>query len=117
MNPRSPLLLFCLLFCPPPSHFLFGRFHFQFTVTPLCCPSRSSIFTGQYPHNHEVRNNSVSGNCSSALWQEGPESRAFPVYLNKHKYQTFFAGKYLNQVRTHTVHTGSKYYYRLQYTL
>ncbi|XP_072310360.1 glucosamine (N-acetyl)-6-sulfatase (Sanfilippo disease IIID), b [Eucyclogobius newberryi] len=69
----------------------------SFTVTPLCCPSRSSILTGQYPHNHAVRNNSVSGNCSSELWQKGPESVAFPVFLNKLKYQTFFAGKYLNQ--------------------
>ncbi|KAM8743452.1 glucosamine (N-acetyl)-6-sulfatase (Sanfilippo disease IIID), b [Acanthopagrus schlegelii] len=68
-----------------------------FTVTPLCCPSRSSILTGRYPHNHEVRNNSVSGNCSSIQWQKGPETEAFPVYLSKLKYQTFFAGKYLNQ--------------------
>lgn len=70
----------------------------QFTVTPLCCPSRSSILTGQYPHNHEVRNNSLLGNCSSPQWQKGPESQAFPVFLNKIRYQTFFAGKYLNQV-------------------
>ncbi|XP_034752897.1 glucosamine (N-acetyl)-6-sulfatase (Sanfilippo disease IIID), b [Etheostoma cragini] len=68
-----------------------------FTVTPLCCPSRSSILTGRYPHNHEVRNNSLSGNCSSPQWQKGPETTAFPVYLGKQKYQTFFAGKYLNQ--------------------
>ncbi|XP_060937624.1 glucosamine (N-acetyl)-6-sulfatase (Sanfilippo disease IIID), b [Limanda limanda] len=68
-----------------------------YTVTPLCCPSRSSILTGQYPHNHEVRNNSLTGNCSSPQWQKGPESEAFPVYLSKQKYQTFFAGKYLNQ--------------------
>lgn len=68
-----------------------------FTVTPLCCPSRSSIFTGRYPHNHEVRNNSLSGNCSSIQWQKGPEAEAFPIYLSKQKYQTFFAGKYLNQ--------------------
>ncbi|KAM9841775.1 glucosamine (N-acetyl)-6-sulfatase (Sanfilippo disease IIID), b [Aulostomus maculatus] len=68
-----------------------------YTVTPLCCPSRSSILTGQYPHNHQVRNNSLSGNCSSPLWQKGPESQAFPFYLSKQKYQTFFAGKYLNQ--------------------
>ncbi|KAG7499573.1 N-acetylglucosamine-6-sulfatase-like [Solea senegalensis] len=69
----------------------------SFTVTPLCCPSRSSILTGRYPHNHEVRNNSLSGNCSSTLWQKGPETEALPVYLSKQKYQTFFAGKYLNQ--------------------
>uniref|UniRef100_A0A3B3I1W4 Glucosamine (N-acetyl)-6-sulfatase (Sanfilippo disease IIID), b n=1 Tax=Oryzias latipes TaxID=8090 RepID=A0A3B3I1W4_ORYLA len=69
----------------------------MFTVTPLCCPSRSSILSGRYPHNHGVRNNSLSGNCSSLLWQKGPESGAFPVYLNKLGYQTFFAGKYLNQ--------------------
>ncbi|XP_056874964.1 glucosamine (N-acetyl)-6-sulfatase (Sanfilippo disease IIID), b [Takifugu flavidus] len=68
-----------------------------FTVTPLCCPSRSSILTGQYPHNHGVRNNSLSGNCSSPQWQKGPESQAFPVFLSKLEYQTFFAGKYLNQ--------------------
>ncbi|XP_035996516.1 glucosamine (N-acetyl)-6-sulfatase (Sanfilippo disease IIID), b [Fundulus heteroclitus] len=68
-----------------------------FTVTPLCCPSRSSILTGRYPHNHEVRNNSLSGNCSSVQWQQGPEALAFPVYLSKQKYQTFFGGKYLNQ--------------------
>ncbi|XP_053303693.1 glucosamine (N-acetyl)-6-sulfatase (Sanfilippo disease IIID), b [Pleuronectes platessa] len=68
-----------------------------YTVTPLCCPSRSSILTGRYPHNHEVRNNSLTGNCSSPQWQKGPESEAFPVYLSKQKYQTFFAGKYLNQ--------------------
>lgn len=70
----------------------------KFTVTPLCCPSRSSILTGQYPHNHEVRNNSLLGNCSSPQWQKGPESQAFPVFLSKLKYETFFAGKYLNQV-------------------
>ncbi|XP_019712006.1 glucosamine (N-acetyl)-6-sulfatase (Sanfilippo disease IIID), b [Hippocampus comes] len=69
----------------------------SFTVTPLCCPSRCSILTGRYPHNHLVRNNSLSGNCSSAAWQSRGESEAFPVFLSKSGYQTFFAGKYLNQ--------------------
>ncbi|KAJ8386021.1 hypothetical protein AAFF_G00178420 [Aldrovandia affinis] len=68
-----------------------------FTATALCCPSRSSILTGRYPHNHQVRNNSLTGNCSSAEWRKGPESLAFPVYLNKQLYQTFYGGKYLNQ--------------------
>ncbi|XP_047425105.1 glucosamine (N-acetyl)-6-sulfatase (Sanfilippo disease IIID), b [Mugil cephalus] len=69
----------------------------SFTVTPLCCPSRGGILTGRYPHNHQVRNNSLGGNCSSPAWQKGPEAEAFPVFLSKQKYQTFFAGKYLNQ--------------------
>uniref|UniRef100_A0A8C1YWN6 N-acetylglucosamine-6-sulfatase n=1 Tax=Cyprinus carpio TaxID=7962 RepID=A0A8C1YWN6_CYPCA len=68
-----------------------------FTVTPLCCPSRSSILTGKYPHNHLVRNNSISGNCSSTTWQKEAEPFAFPVYLSKLRYQTFYGGKYLNQ--------------------
>uniref|UniRef100_A0A674DX33 N-acetylglucosamine-6-sulfatase n=1 Tax=Salmo trutta TaxID=8032 RepID=A0A674DX33_SALTR len=79
-----------------------ATFSNAFTATPLCCPSRSSILTGQYPHNHAVRNNSLDGNCSSPLWQKGPETTAFPVYLSKQHYQTFYAGKYLNQV-THTL--------------
>ncbi|XP_060765464.1 glucosamine (N-acetyl)-6-sulfatase (Sanfilippo disease IIID), b [Neoarius graeffei] len=72
-------------------------FSHAYTVTPLCCPSRSSILSGKYPHNHMVHNNSLSGNCSSKAWQAGPEMQAFPVYLNKKYYQTFYGGKYLNQ--------------------
>ncbi|XP_051896818.1 glucosamine (N-acetyl)-6-sulfatase (Sanfilippo disease IIID), b [Pristis pectinata] len=68
-----------------------------FVVTPLCCPSRSAILTGKYPHNHLVRNNSLSGNCSSVHWQKVMEPQAFSVYLKKRGYQTFYAGKYLNQ--------------------
>uniref|UniRef100_A0A803TDJ1 N-acetylglucosamine-6-sulfatase n=1 Tax=Anolis carolinensis TaxID=28377 RepID=A0A803TDJ1_ANOCA len=75
---------------------------FQFAVTPLCCPSRSSILTGCYPHNHLVRNNSLEGNCSSLVWQKFQEPYTFPVYLQKQGYQTFYAGKYLNQVKRET---------------
>lgn len=98
---RSPVVLLAHFSSPVPllsSSVTILVSFLKFTVTPLCCPSRSSILTGQYPHNHEVRNNSLLGNCSSPQWQKGPESQAFPVFLSKLKYETFFAGKYLNQV-------------------
>nr|XP_002731690.2 PREDICTED: N-acetylglucosamine-6-sulfatase-like [Saccoglossus kowalevskii] len=69
----------------------------MFTTNPLCCPSRSSILTGNYVHNHGALNNSISGNCSSPLWQNGAEKSAFITYVKQMGYNTFFAGKYLNQ--------------------
>ncbi|CAH0387899.1 unnamed protein product [Bemisia tabaci] len=69
----------------------------SFCSTPICCPSRSSILTGQYLHNHGVFNNSRSGGCYSAHWRTIKEPLAFPVYLQSAGYKTFYAGKYLNQ--------------------
>lgn len=71
----------------------------QFVASPLCCPSRASILTGKYPHNHRVINNTLEGNCSSLAWQKSQEPSTFPVLLQKYGfYQTFFAGKYMNEV-------------------
>ncbi|KAL7642422.1 UNVERIFIED_CONTAM: hypothetical protein RMT77_006983 [Armadillidium vulgare] len=45
------------------------EFKNSFVASPLCCPSRSSIFSGQYVHNHKTFNNSINGGCSSIIWQ------------------------------------------------
>lgn len=69
-----------------------------FVASPLCCPSRASILTGKYPHNHHVINNTLEGNCSNEAWQKTQEPETFPALLQKYStYQTFFAGKYLNE--------------------
>ncbi|KAK7098784.1 hypothetical protein V1264_003016 [Littorina saxatilis] len=69
----------------------------MFVSSPLCCPSRSSIFSGKYVHNHRGLNNSIAGGCSDSSWQAREEPSAFPVLLKAAGYNTMFAGKYLNQ--------------------
>ncbi|MCA1706295.1 MAG: sulfatase-like hydrolase/transferase, partial [Actinobacteria bacterium] len=65
------------------------RFPNAFATTPLCCPSRASIMTGRYAHNHGVRHNHQSHTLD--------QSATVQHHLRKEGYSTAIAGKYLNQ--------------------
>ena len=60
-----------------------------FATTPLCCPSRATIFSGRYAHNHGVRLNHLSHrlDLSTTVQHE----------LRRAGYRTAIAGKFLNQ--------------------
>jgi N-acetylglucosamine-6-sulfatase len=58
----------------------------------LCCPSRSTFLTGQYPHNHGVRSNAPPDGGYTAL----DPSNTLPVWLQAAGYATAHIGKYLN---------------------
>jgi N-acetylglucosamine-6-sulfatase len=60
----------------------------------LCCPSRATMLTGQYAHNHGVRSNQLPSGGYSKL--APTMSNALPVWLQRAGYVTAHVGKFLN---------------------
>jgi arylsulfatase A-like enzyme len=58
----------------------------SFATTPLCCPSRASIYTGKYAHNHGV--------TDTDRVAELDESTTIQAYLHAAGYSTAVVGKY-----------------------
>ncbi|XP_052738954.1 N-acetylglucosamine-6-sulfatase [Bicyclus anynana] len=71
----------------------------SYVTSPICCPSRASLLTGLHVHNHMTWNNSLHGGCYGRTWRK-LEARTFAKALRDSGYNTFYAGKYLNEYGT-----------------
>jgi N-acetylglucosamine-6-sulfatase len=67
-----------------------------FVTDSLCCPSRSSIFTGRFPHDTGVFRNTGSDGGYSAFVNRGNNKATFATVLSAAGYRTAMMGKYLN---------------------
>ena len=64
----------------------------SFANYALCCPSRSTLYTGQYAHNHGVLSNRLPSGGYTRL----DTSNWLPLWLQAAGYRTMHVGKFLN---------------------
>ncbi len=67
-----------------------------FVANSLCCPSRSTIFTGLFPHDTNVATNLPADGGFQKFQSEGLDTKTFAVALQRAGYATSMLGKYLN---------------------
>ncbi len=72
------------------------RFTNSFVATSLCAPSRATILTGLYAHNHGVLTNVAPRGGYPNFVAAGRESSTVATWLKAGGYRTIFLGKYLN---------------------
>jgi hypothetical protein len=71
-------------------------FNRYFVTDSLCCPSRSSIFTGRYPHNTGIYRNVGEDGGYLAFRNRGHEQSTFATALASDGARAAMLGKYLN---------------------
>jgi N-acetylglucosamine-6-sulfatase len=68
-------------------------FERAFVSNALCCPSRATLFSGQYSHNHGV----IGNQPPDGGYERLDKSNWLPAWLQRAGYRTVHIGKFLNR--------------------
>lgn len=68
-----------------------------FVSDSLCCPSRASILTGNFPHDTGIFENDGPHGGFDEFHRRHEERRTFAVALQRSGYRTALMGKYMNR--------------------
>ena len=71
----------------------FNRYYVSY---PLCCPSRVSLLTGRYAHNHKVKGNIQPNGGYIGFSFRGAMTHNLATWLQADGYKTVHIGKFLN---------------------
>jgi N-acetylglucosamine-6-sulfatase len=72
---------------------IFNRYYVPY---PLCCPSRTSLLTGRYSHNNNVRGNVPPNGGFTGFKARQAYSHNLAPWLQAAGYRTIHIGKFLN---------------------
>ncbi len=81
-----------------------------FVTDSLCCPSRTSIFTGQFPHTDGVFSNAELNGGFKAFLANNEQTRTFAPVLQGRGYETGLFGKFLNEYAPQRSYDGQRPY-------
>ncbi|KAI9199281.1 alkaline-phosphatase-like protein [Polychytrium aggregatum] len=78
-----------------------------YTTTATCCPSRVSLWSGKFAHNHNVTDESPPHGSYTKFISQKVDDSYLPLWLQNAGYRNHYIGKFINGVST-TLHQAPK---------
>jgi N-acetylglucosamine-6-sulfatase len=88
-----------------------ARFGNAYVTQSLCCPSRATVLTGKYPHNHGITGNHAPNGGEAEFRSSGHDQDTVATRVQAAGYNTALIGKYMNDYEGEYVPPGWAYWY------